>query len=448
MKRNITHLSFLTAAMFLLAGLFPKSSFGQCGVNAGNDTAIYYGYAPLACVQLSASPTGTPPFTYLWSNGDTTASTTVCDTADVVYMVSVTDSNGCVAIDTVNVTVLDVTCGSGKVLVCHIPPGNPANAHTICISASGVPAHLAHGCHLGACAGSPPPPPPTCSLDLGVDTSACGSFVLDAGSGAAAYLWSDSSTTQTLTITASGTYFATVTDSAGCVAVDSILITIFDVPVANAGADTTLTGPGCVLLTGSASGGATPYALLWSNGSTTDTTTVCDTATASYIFMVTDSNGCVASDEVQVIVPPIENPSVCDSGKVEICHIPLGNPMNMHTICVGQAAVAAHLAHGDVLGPCANGNRTGETGKLSAVPNPFYYESLLEFTLNYDGPARVEIMDLSGMIIKVLYNAEADAYTPYTVQFAPDHLTGGIYLARIISGNHPPVIHKMIFLSE
>ena len=38
-----------------------------------------------------------------------------------------------------------------KVLICHIPPGNPDNAHTISISVNAVPAHLAHGDTLGAC---------------------------------------------------------------------------------------------------------------------------------------------------------------------------------------------------------------------------------------------------------------------------------------------------------
>jgi hypothetical protein len=38
--------------------------------------------------------------------------------------------------------------------------------------------------------------------------------------------------------------------------------------------------------------------------------------------------------------------------KVLICHIPPGNPDNAHTISVAQAAVPAHLAHGDTLGPC------------------------------------------------------------------------------------------------
>ncbi|NWF38818.1 hypothetical protein F3F96_06685 [Mariprofundus sp. NF] len=39
--------------------------------------------------------------------------------------------------------------------------------------------------------------------------------------------------------------------------------------------------------------------------------------------------------------------------KAVICHIPPGNPDNMHTIEVGEAAVDAHMAHGDMMGSCA-----------------------------------------------------------------------------------------------
>lgn len=41
--------------------------------------------------------------------------------------------------------------GEEGVAVCHIPPGNPGNAHTIHVGASAVQAHLAHGDHEGAC---------------------------------------------------------------------------------------------------------------------------------------------------------------------------------------------------------------------------------------------------------------------------------------------------------
>lgn len=38
-----------------------------------------------------------------------------------------------------------------KVTLCHIPPGNPAKAHTITVGNPAVAAHLAHGDYLGEC---------------------------------------------------------------------------------------------------------------------------------------------------------------------------------------------------------------------------------------------------------------------------------------------------------
>jgi hypothetical protein len=52
---------------------------------------------------------------------------------------------------------------SHKVTLCHIPPGNPANAHTISVGSPAVRAHLAHGDYLGPChgpGGGPPEPNP------------------------------------------------------------------------------------------------------------------------------------------------------------------------------------------------------------------------------------------------------------------------------------------------
>lgn len=69
---------------------------------------------------------------------------------------------------------LDRSCPVGstkKTTICHVPPGNPLNAHTLCVGTPSVEAHLAHGDYLGACrpileceppAGTtePPTPPP------------------------------------------------------------------------------------------------------------------------------------------------------------------------------------------------------------------------------------------------------------------------------------------------
>jgi hypothetical protein len=48
-----------------------------------------------------------------------------------------------------------------------------------------------------------------------------------------------------------------------------------------------------------------------------------------------------------------------DGGKVEICHVPPGNPDNSHTIEIGAPAVDAHLGHGDTMGACDATTTTG-----------------------------------------------------------------------------------------
>jgi hypothetical protein len=51
----------------------------------------------------------------------------------------------------VSVLLLGSAAMAAKVDICHVPPDNPGNAHTISVSQTTVPAHLAHGDSLGAC---------------------------------------------------------------------------------------------------------------------------------------------------------------------------------------------------------------------------------------------------------------------------------------------------------
>lgn len=46
------------------------------------------------------------------------------------------------------------------------------------------------------------------------------------------------------------------------------------------------------------------------------------------------------------------NTAVAAEGKVDVCHIPPGNPENTRTITISENAVSTHLDHGDHLGPC------------------------------------------------------------------------------------------------
>lgn len=72
----------------------------ECEFSLGPDTTICQGY----CVTLSA-PAGTG-YTYIWSNGSTEQSITVCPMQDTTYWVELTTANNCVASDTINIFVL------------------------------------------------------------------------------------------------------------------------------------------------------------------------------------------------------------------------------------------------------------------------------------------------------------------------------------------------------
>ena len=65
-----------------------------------------------------------------------------------------------------------------KRTICHIPPGNPANAHTLCVGTAAVPAHLQHGDTLGECTNEPPCDP---GADAGVGADGGGSGSGDGG---------------------------------------------------------------------------------------------------------------------------------------------------------------------------------------------------------------------------------------------------------------------------
>jgi hypothetical protein len=108
---------------------------------------------PTSCITLSAN--SSTAISYLWSTGDTTQS--ICVTQSGTYSVVVWDANGCHSDNNPNssitITVIDVRCGHDlqKIILCHVPPGNPNNPQTICVSPSAIPSHLAN--HPGDCIG-------------------------------------------------------------------------------------------------------------------------------------------------------------------------------------------------------------------------------------------------------------------------------------------------------
>ena len=64
-----------------------------------------------------------------------------------------TDFNGGVSVDIEQIQGVKVRVrrDNNKLTICHFPPGNPANAHTLRIGSSAWPAHEAHGDLQGSC---------------------------------------------------------------------------------------------------------------------------------------------------------------------------------------------------------------------------------------------------------------------------------------------------------
>lgn len=143
-----------------------------------------------------------------------------------------------------------------------------------------------------------------------------GSVTLDAGNGFSSYLWSNSATTQTISVTSSGIYSVTVTNSGGCQASASSVAIVVNpvpsVPIITANGATTFCQGGSVTLTSTA--GLSTYH--WSNSATTQAINV--SAGGSYSVTVTNAAGCSAvSLATTVIVNPLPTPTI--SGSTTIC---------------------------------------------------------------------------------------------------------------------------------
>ncbi|MCH8852528.1 MAG: thrombospondin type 3 repeat-containing protein, partial [Planctomycetes bacterium] len=61
-----------------------------------------------------------------------------------------------------------------------------------------------------------------------------------------------------------------------------------------------------------------------------------------------DFDGLVSAGKVKVEFGALKQ----GESKVELCHVPPGDPDAQHTITIGESAVEAHMAHGDELGAC------------------------------------------------------------------------------------------------
>lgn len=194
-------------------------------------------------VTLDAQNAGS---TYMWS--DMSTNQTLVVSASGTYSVNVTNTNGCGANDTINVTI-------------NTPP----------------------------------------AVALGADVTQCGGAVtLDAQNAGSTFMWSDMSTAQSLAVTTSGMYSVTVTAPNGCTDADTISVTINTPPTVVGTAPSMMClDDATATLAGSPSGGT------WSGpgvtGSTFDPMSA-GSGAHTLVYAYTDSLSCTSTDTVSVIV--------------------------------------------------------------------------------------------------------------------------------------------------
>jgi len=90
------------------------------------------------------------------STGSTGSTNSTGSTGSTNSTGSTGSTNSTGSTGSTNSTSSTVSTGSTqdkKETICHFPPGNPSNAHTITIGISALPAHIAHGDTIGPCDG-------------------------------------------------------------------------------------------------------------------------------------------------------------------------------------------------------------------------------------------------------------------------------------------------------
>ncbi|MCB0397556.1 MAG: T9SS type A sorting domain-containing protein [Flavobacteriales bacterium] len=195
---------------------------------------------------------GTAPFTYIWSNGATTANLNGVTAG--TYDVTVTDSNGCT--DTADAIV-----------------GQPGPIITAMSSTEE-------------------------SCQPGMDGTA--NVLVSGGAQPFTFQWDDPNNQQSPTANnlAAGMYHVTVTDKQGCMKVDSVMVTQPNVTLATSASDANCNGgsDGSIDLT--VAGGTQPYTYTWSDGQTTQD--ISGLMAGTYSVTVEDAMGCskVASETV------------------------------------------------------------------------------------------------------------------------------------------------------
>ena len=426
---------------------------------------------PVICVGGSSTLIASGATSYTWMPGNlTTPSIVVSPTSTTTYTVTGTNPQGCTSIMSTTITVSAtpvLTVSSSSLAVCagtsitlsatgatsFVWSNNVTNAVPFVPSATTtytVTGSDPNGCSATASITVTVNANPV--VALGADIVLCsGTTVLNAGNIGSTYLWNNASTTQTITVTASGSYSVVVTNVNGCSGSDVIQVSINPSLVVALGPDVMQCGGTATL---NALNNGSTY--MWSNASTTQSITVA--ASGTFIVVVTDINGCMGTDTVNVTIYALPNVTasassllVCvDDASVILSGLPSGGVwwgpgvtasllsptaagVGMHTAyysytdvngCEGMASVNVQVnaCVGFVENALANG--------VSVYPNPNNGSFTLSVNANV-AALTIKITDMQGRVVYA--SVENNVNAGFVKQISLDTQSSGMYLMHIIA---------------
>ncbi len=228
-------------------------------VTGTNAPSITTSTTPTGCTISNGTATanvsgGSPGYTYLWSDGQSTQTAIGLTTG--TYFVTVTDSNGCIASTSANISVT----ASPLVTIIGYSTGCTINNGTATASPNG-------------------------------------------GTAPFSYLWSDGQTNNTAINLSLGNYTITITDANGCTATNSVTIPIANNPTVTTSvlSNDSCNGDNNGSAIANVNGGLPNYTYLWSNSQATATAT--GLMAGNYTVIVTDANGCTSSSTITISEP-------------------------------------------------------------------------------------------------------------------------------------------------
>ena len=200
-----------------------------------------------------------------------------------------------------------------------------------------------------------------------------------------------------------------------------------------------------ITLRANASGGDGNYTYLWSDNSTSQNITVSPLSETTYSVSVIDGIGCLQTASKTISVINVD----CGNGKAKICHIS-NDPNHPIDICVGQSAVASHLAQGCSLGECSSGIAALRIVLEAEQPNAFDLKlypnpgrdvfTIIAQTDNIHDKIEMRIIDVSGRIVEV--NKNINPNQSFSVG---KNLSAGIYFVELRQGDKQ-LIKKLLKL--